>query len=145
MNNIYFDSAELQDMKEQISILKEKLDKICSMDVFNMVKDYSLYKEKDFFVGVPYNLISKESSDKKVIVQGTIDLLAIKDNKAVIIDYKLSQIAKDEDLINKYKTQLALYAYAVKTLLNLEVECYLVNILSQRLIKIDKEHLKLGK
>ena len=27
MNNIYFDSAELQDMKEQISILKEKLDK----------------------------------------------------------------------------------------------------------------------
>ena len=94
---------------------------------------------------MPYNLISKESSDKKVIVQGTIDLLAIKDNKAVIIDYKLSQIAKDEDLINKYKTQLALYAYAVKTLLNLEVECYLVNILSQRLIKIDKEHLKLGK
>ena len=27
MDNIYFDSAELQDMKEQISILKEKLDK----------------------------------------------------------------------------------------------------------------------
>ena len=122
---------------------QEKLQKICSMEVFNLIKNYEIYKEKDFFVGVPFNLISNSDTTKEVIVQGTIDLLAVSKDKAVIIDYKLSSIAQEQDLIDKYKTQLALYAYAVKKLLKLDVECYLVNILSQKLIKLSKEDITL--
>ena len=106
-----------------------------------LIKNYEIYKEKDFFVGVPFNLISNSDTIKEVIVQGTIDLLAVSKDKAVIIDYKLSSIAQEQDLIDKYKTQLALYAYAVKKLLKLDVECYLVNILSQKLIKLSKEDI----
>jgi len=122
---------------------KEKLEKICSMEVFSKVKNCSLYKEKQFFVGVPYKLIADSASTKEVLVQGTIDLLALSENKAIIIDYKYSSIAKDEDLIKKYKKQLALYSYAVKKLLNVDTECYLININSQKIIALKEEDLVL--
>ena len=140
----YNGKAKLDLLKEEYDLLEqEKLQKICSMEVFNLIKNYEIYKEKDFFVGVPFNLISNSDTTKEVIVQGTIDLLAVSKDKAVIIDYKLSSIAQEQDLIDKYKTQLALYAYAVKKLLKLDVECYLVNILSQKLIKLSKEDITL--
>ena len=61
----------------------------------------------------------------------------------MLIDYKYSTIAKNEDLLEKYRKQLALYAYAVQKVLNLPVEAYLVNIYSQKVISLDNESLKL--
>ena len=131
-------------MGEEYNLLdKAVLEKICQMQVFAALGDYELYKEKQFIVGVPYKLLSQSEVEEQVVVQGTIDLLAIGNNKAIIIDYKYSSISRDEDIREKYQKQLALYAYAVKKVLKLDVEAHLVNIYSQKVISFDKESLKL--
>lgn len=130
-------------MSEEWDLLEEKvLEKICSMEVFSLLNGYSLHKEKQFIVGVPYKLIASSTVEDEVVVQGTIDLLAINKNKAIIVDYKYSTISNEQDLVKKYQKQLALYAYAVKKVLNLEVEAYLINIYSQKVISLT-EGLKL--
>ena len=68
--------------------------------------------------------------DEDMLMQGAIDLLAVGDNCAEIIDYKYSQ--KGEDALRKtYAVQLRLYRMAVAKILGLPVEsvrCTLVNI-----------------
>lgn len=141
----FYQTSAKELMGEEYQLLDTAvLQKICSMQVFSSLSDSVLHKEKQFIVGVPYNLIDKTSSvQDQVVIQGTIDLFAVKDNKAVLIDYKYSTIAKNEDLLEKYRKQLALYAYAVQKVLNLPVEAYLVNIYSQKVISLDNESLKL--
>ena len=50
---------------------------------------------------------------EEILIQGIIDLLAIKDGKAIIIDYKHSGIISEQKLIERYRKQLEFYAYAV--------------------------------
>jgi ATP-dependent exoDNAse (exonuclease V) beta subunit len=49
-------------------------------------------------------------------VQGIIDLLAVKDERAVIIDYNTTR-ADERHLVELYKTQLRMYADAVRKFL----------------------------
>ena len=78
--------------------------------------------------------------DAEILVQGVIDLVAVKDNEAILIDYKLSKIASDEDLVKKYKKQMHLYALALENALKLNVKkVYLVNILQERCVELNKE------
>ena len=109
---------------------KEKAVKILYMPVFNLIKDYTLYKEQPFTCFMPGGEVEENYvGEEEVLIQGIIDLLAIKDGKAIIVDYKHSLVFKDEVLIARYKKQLQLYAYAVKKVLKIEVErCYLVNV-----------------
>ncbi len=143
------------DVESEINLLKEKgeitnedislidinkIKSILKMDIFNTIKDYTLYKEEKFTFFVDpcdlgYNL-DKDLTDK-VLVQGIIDLMAIKDDKCILIDYKLSSLKNDDDLIKTYKTQLTLYKNAIEKCLKIKVEkVYLVNILQEKLIEI---------
>ena len=60
-------------------------------------------------------------STEPVLLQGVIDLLAINDGKAVIVDYKYS-LKGEENLIKTYKKQLSLYKEAVERSLKVKVE-----------------------
>jgi len=82
---------------------------------------YKLYREKNFFVSCPANMLMDTKSDKEIVLQGVIDLLAVKGDTAIIIDYKYSS-KNAESLRKTYAKQLQLYKYAVESSLKIKVE-----------------------
>ena len=75
--------------------------------------------------------------DEKIFIQGIIDLL-FKDaaGRWVLLDYKTDRDA--EDLAERYKIQIELYAAAVEALLKIKIaEKYLYLLNGGRLVKIN--------
>ncbi len=66
------------------------------------------------------------------IVQGIMDLLAVKDNQAIIVDYKTTRLPR-EQLVAKYREQLRLYAQAVP---GYQVRAYLYSTIHNALIEV---------
>ena len=119
---------EIDRLVECDFLTKEELDKI---NISYLVKTllskhfdldgYDVYREKNFFVSCPANMLVDTSSKEEILLQGVIDLLAVKGDRAIIIDYKYSSKDK-ESLKNTYAKQLALYKYAVEKALGVKVE-----------------------
>ena len=127
---------------EDLSFIEiDKIKSILKMDIFSKIKDYKLYKEEKFTFFISPKQLGYEVEENitdKVLIQGIIDLMAIKDDKCILIDYKLSSLKRDEDLIKTYKTQLTLYKNAIQDCLGLKVEkVYLVNILQEKLVELN--------
>ena len=74
-----------------------------------------------------------DDTDAKILVQGIIDLLAVKDGKVILVDYKRSDHSADR-LKKDYQTQLSLYKKAVEKCLNLMVEKTFILAIPQGLI-----------
>lgn len=105
----------------------ESVKRILSLDIFSEIKDYKLYKEQPFIVSLPPALAG-ETGTEDILLQGVIDLLCIKGDQAVIVDYKHSGKSKVE-LRETYRKQLDLYAYATeKSLSKKVVKKVLVNL-----------------
>ena len=114
--------AEKKLTDEQLALLsEEKLRRILASPLFEDIKGYKLYKEQPFIVPMAANEISPTSATGNVLVQGIIDLLAVKGDKAIIVDYKFSKKGI-ERLKDTYAYQLALYKKAVEKGLQLTVE-----------------------
>lgn len=116
-----------------------KMRQILSMDIFRKIQGYRLYKEQPFTAFISGKLIEPDyNGDGEVLVQGIIDLLCVKGDEVIIIDYKHTTISSDEQLKSIYAKQLELYAYAVeKVLLKKVTKCYLVNIYSMHAIEVE--------
>lgn len=138
-------SIQLEKMKEQGLFEEDELNmldatnlqNVLDMEVFRSLKGFKLYKEQPFILNVPAKVIDENAkSDETVLVQGVIDLLAIKDDNAVIIDYKYS--GKDNSALeNTYKKQLELYAYAVEKIQGVKVsQKTLVNLKRQNCVTL---------
>lgn len=107
---------------EQADLLDEsKLNRILKAEIFKDLTGYKLYREQPFVVALPADEISEYSAKDDILVQGVIDLLAIKDGAAIIVDYKNSSKKADE-LKLRYEKQLAIYKRAVEKTLRLRVE-----------------------
>ncbi len=107
---------------EQLALLSvEKLRKILSSPLFGEIKGYKLYKEQPFIAQMAANEISDAKAKGDVLVQGIVDLLAVKGDKAIIVDYKYSE-KNVTRLKETYAYQLALYKKAVEKTLKLKVE-----------------------
>ena len=93
-------------------------------------------REKTFMLQVPAADIGIREVEDDVVVQGKVDLLALGNNDAVIVDYKASS-APDAVLRERYREQLALYALAVKKALGIEnVRTYIFVLGRNRLVEI---------
>lgn len=116
----------------------KKVESILQMSIFGRIKGYKIYKEKYFYNNMPANEIGlSETSKEEILVQGIIDLLAVKDNKGILIDYKLSSIVNDEDLVKTYQKQLELYKAAIEKNSGIKVvEVWLINILQEKEVKL---------
>lgn len=83
-----------------------------------------VYQEKPFYISIPAKEIYNEEMDEAILVQGVIDLYYIdKDDNLVLVDYKTDyvQYGKEQELLNKYKDQLDLYAKALEKALHKKV------------------------
>ena len=107
-------------------------------DVFSDISGSKIYKEKSFFVMMPVSQVFGANSKDEVLVQGIIDLLIVDGDKATIVDYKLTKMTRDEDIVSKYKLQLSCYKYAVEKALGLNVDkLSIINLSNAKEIKIE--------
>ena len=125
--------------KEQVELLDAaKLERILQMPIFKTLKEYDLYKEQPFTAFIPASIVEEGyEGEEQILIQGIIDLLAISSDEAIIVDYKHSATVSEEVLINRYKKQLVLYAYAVEKVLKKRVkQTYLINVNTCKMIKV---------
>ena len=90
-------------------------------DVQNLVNGYTVYRE------LPFLYLQNQT-----IVQGIMDLLAVKNNEAIIVDYKTTRLPV-ENLITKYREQLRLYAEAIP---GYQVRAYIYSTVHKKLIEV---------
>lgn len=123
--------------QEELSKINlQRIENALKSGVFDGFKKAVLYREKSFLVAICGNKVTNVDSQEKVLLQGVIDLLAITENGAEIVDYKYSSLDKDS-LKTKYKKQLELYAYAVENALGIKVNrTSLVNLFTGETVKI---------
>ncbi len=81
--------------------------------VSELVGDRKVYREKSFLLHLPAREAGVAAVEDEVEVQGKLDLLAMGEEDAIIIDYKLSAHTREE-LQAAYRAQLDLYALAVQ-------------------------------
>lgn len=123
--------------KEQLSLIdKNKVLDILNITIFKTFKNSVVSKERKFCCLMDSSKLGYDSKEK-VLVQGVIDLFLEDADGITLIDYKLSTIQKDEDLLRKYKTQMQLYKFAIETITGKRVKkVYILNILSGKLVEL---------
>lgn len=133
-------------IKSHIDLLKDAvllIDKNVLLRNVLLLKDLTkgakVFKEKEFIMkDTIENLLADNHYDDKVLVQGIIDLFAIRDGKVILVDYKYSNSNSEQYLIEKYINQLKLYKLAIKNAINMEIsQIYLLSLKNSKLIKVD--------
>ena len=115
----------------------DRIENALKNQVFQLIKKAKLYREKSFIAGVEADKVVQTTSNEPIVLQGIIDLLAVDENKAYVIDYKYSSLDK-ESLKIKYQKQLELYSYAVENVLKKPVEKkVIVNLFTGDVVVID--------
>ena len=110
--------AEVIDVYKILNFTKSKI-----WDQLKEAKE--IYQEKPFYINVSANKIYEEQLDECILVQGIIDLYYIdKNDKLILLDYKTDYVekGKEDELVEKYKVQLDLYAEALEQSLQRKVE-----------------------
>jgi ATP-dependent helicase/nuclease subunit A len=73
-----------------------------------------LYREQPFVMGIPANEADPEvQSEELVLVQGIIDLYFEEPDGLVLLDYKTDSVKTAGQLLDRYQTQMDLYARAL--------------------------------
>ena len=75
----------------------------------------NLFREKPFIMEIGADMVdSSFPPDEKVLIQGIVDAFFFEDGKVYVVDYKTDRVEKskkgEQDLIDRYKKQLELYA-----------------------------------
>jgi ATP-dependent exoDNAse (exonuclease V) beta subunit len=124
---------------EQAELLSiDNLVDILAMKAFDNLSGATLYREREFLCTLPASSFLNTTADDGVLFQGAIDLLAIGSFGTAIIDYKYST-KTDEELIEKYSAQLALYKKAVSAILKIDeknISTTIINIRKKREIPL---------
>ena len=160
LGSLYHKILELYDFNADISIqnIKSIIDNIKQQNIFDektinalnidivinnlkllkqLCKDGKTLKEQTFVMQVPYCEIEDSDITDKVLVQGVCDLIVIKNDKTILVDYKFSSHNKS-DLIAKYYKQLLLYKKSATYALSRQIdECYILSLKPCELIKVD--------
>ena len=107
----------------------DRLAAILAMPVFAGLRGARLYREQPFLLGLPASRLYAGASEDTVLVQGVVDLLAVRGEEAVVVDYKYSSLS-EQTLREEYASQMEIYAAAASRWPGVRrVSSYLVNIL----------------
>lgn len=134
--NNFLQSGRITD--EQFKLLNaDELSEILNMPVFADISGATLFKEQEFLCRLPANeILEGVTATDGVLIQGAIDLIARGDFGIKIIDYKYSH-KTDEQLIETYSRQLALYKKAVAKIMKVDektIGTAIINIFKRRQI-----------
>lgn len=114
---------------------RKKAEKILQMPVFSKLQGFTLYREREFLLDLPACEILPTSSRDEILLQGKIDLMALRGEECIIVDYKYSSHSAERVLAD-YAQQLNIYAAAAKRLPGVKkVSAYIVNILREYMVQ----------
>ena len=146
INADFYDATKIDALLEDMEKQGVNVDVVNAGEILEAIKNIksliengdTIRKEQPFIFEARHCDIVESKCEEEVLVQGVIDLLIIKPNgNFIIVDYKNTAIKDKERLINKYKKQLFLYAYAVKLAYKAEkVQTYLYSIKQNQLIEV---------
>ena len=125
-------------LPEQAKLLdKNTLQKIVNSGIFARLDGYKIYSEQPFVAGFSAKDVGYEKAEGEILVQGIIDLLAVKGDEAIILDYKATGKSREE-MLGKYKTQLEIYKKAVEKVMKLKVKkTILFNVFTCETVEVE--------
>lgn len=125
-------------LPEQAKLLdKNTLQKIVNSGVFARLDGYKIYREQPFVAGFSAKDVGYEKAEGEILVQGIIDLLAVKGDEAIILDYKATGKSREE-MLGKYKMQLEIYKKAVEKVMKLKVKkTILFNVFTCETVEVE--------
>ncbi|PWM47059.1 MAG: helicase-exonuclease AddAB subunit AddA [Clostridiales bacterium] len=109
---------------EEVKVVDDQaIEYFANSDLYKTVLNSNkILKEHEFIVGIDASEYDKSvKTDKKILLQGAIDLLCEYDDGFIIIDYKTDN-KSEEELLNLYSKQLYYYKYAVEKLYGKKVK-----------------------
>lgn len=115
---------------ESINGYKDKLNNFISSDIYKLMVDSKVYKEKVFSF----------KDDDNQIIHGIFDVLCFKEDSIHIIDYKTDRFnndVSDDELINAHKSQMNYYIKVLSKIFpskSIDATLYYLNI--NRYVKI---------
>ena len=100
-----------------------------------------LYREQQFVAGIPMNEIHPDTQETDLeLIQGVIDAYFEEDGELVLLDYKTDAVSAEhgeEELINRYYTQLKYYRRTLEQLTGKNIkETYIYSFSLERTIRI---------
>ena len=94
-----------------------------------VLRGFALGRERAFLLSAPAREIGVADAEDELLVQGVVDLLAVRGEECVIVDYKYSSHGA-ERLAADYLPQLRIYAAAARRIPGVRrVSACIVNIL----------------
>lgn len=106
--------------KQSKYIDKKKILNFTKTELFKDIQNAKeIYKEQPFHMSV-----IDENTKERILIQGIIDLYYVnKNDEIVLVDYKTDYVANnnEQELIEKYKSQLQIYKNAIEEALNRKV------------------------
>lgn len=104
------DAAALVNTKKIWNFLQSSLAK----RIMQAHKDGRMYREQPFVMGLPARETDPAiHSEQLVLVQGIIDLYFEEPDGLVLLDYKTDSVKEAKQLLDRYQTQMDLYARAL--------------------------------
>ncbi len=82
----------------------------------------NIYREIKVSSFVPVNEIEKTDYTDEVLIQGIADCVFEENGELVLVDYKTDRVDSEEELLERYKNQIAFYKKAVAKTLNKPVK-----------------------
>lgn len=82
----------------------------------------NLFLEKPFVMGKEAREIYSEiKSSERVLIQGIVDVFFLEEGKIHVLDYKTDRVSRAKQLIDRYETQIELYAEALARVFEVEI------------------------
>lgn len=151
MQNIHFSAIKTDEIEKELDKMvldevitaedKEKIDisvleKVLNTPIMQEARENQTKREQSFLLRAKCCDLKDTECEDEVLLQGAIDLLIIKENSAIVVDYKYSG-ASEESLIARYKKQLELYKKATKEILRIEnVRACLLSLKTSKCVEI---------
>ncbi len=127
--------------EETSSIDKETIEGFFKSRLYSDIKQAdTIYREFSLLCDssdVPSKLTEETGLSEGILLQGVADCIYIKDGKAVIVDYKTDRINSEEAFLQRYSTQLRLYAAMAEHVLRMPVRrCTIYSFYMQKEIEV---------
>ncbi len=87
-----------------------------------ILKSERVYKEAPFEIEIGISDIMDIQSEEKIILQGIIDCYFYEDDEIVLVDFKTDYYENLEEIREKYRQQLQLYALAIERITTKKVK-----------------------
>lgn len=101
----------------------DKVERFFEGNLFGrIISSGEYYRERRFTVFIPASMLNEGAGDEKIVLQGVVDCVFRQGEGLVIVDYKTDWVESGSVLVERYRRQLEVYAYAMERCFSLPVK-----------------------